>query len=147
LPYFRFVCVVCLWSGGAMAGGVTVVVWRWCRVVDNFRSPAVMEGWGYGWEQLRSWNPTVIYGQNSSYGPRGPKAGEGSFDGVCQVRRMQAVSFRVLSFLLVSSTCHPRVILNPSVPTITHNQTSFFKFANSELCPTLAHIRSPLQSR
>lgn len=61
-------------------------------VVDNFRSPNIMKGWGYGYVELKKWNPQIIYGQNSSFGPYGPKSGEGSFDAVAQAYAGAAVS-------------------------------------------------------
>ena len=61
-------------------------------IVDNFRSPSIMKQWGYGYEVLKSWKPNIIYGQNSSYGPYGPKSGKGSFDAVAQAYAGAAVS-------------------------------------------------------
>lgn len=49
-------------------------------VVENFR-PGTLEGWGLGWEQLRSLNPRLIMLRISGFGQSGPyrdKAGFGS---------------------------------------------------------------------
>ena len=44
-------------------------------LVENFRSPAVMERLGLGWERLRELNPRLVYLQSSAFGPVGPMVG------------------------------------------------------------------------
>ncbi len=44
-------------------------------LVENFRSPEVMERLGLGWERLRELNPRLIYLQSSAFGPVGPMVG------------------------------------------------------------------------
>merc|ERR1712023_125549 len=61
-------------------------------VVENFRSPDVMKAWGYGYDQLRAWKPDIIYASNSSFGPEGPRAGDGSFDNIIQAYTGAAVA-------------------------------------------------------
>ena len=40
----------------AVAVAVGVAVKEWADiVVDNFRSPNIMKGWGYGYEELKKW--------------------------------------------------------------------------------------------
>ena len=53
-------------------------------VVENFRGPGIMEKWGFGYDQLREWKADIIYCSNSGFGPKGPKAGNGSFDAISQ---------------------------------------------------------------
>eukprot|EP00747_Dinoflagellata_sp_TGD_P016494 gnl/TRDRNA2_/TRDRNA2_125158_c0_seq1.p1 gnl/TRDRNA2_/TRDRNA2_125158_c0~~gnl/TRDRNA2_/TRDRNA2_125158_c0_seq1.p1 ORF type:complete len:372 (+),score=42.41 gnl/TRDRNA2_/TRDRNA2_125158_c0_seq1:119-1117(+) len=61
-------------------------------VVENFRSPDVMKSWGYGYDQLRAWKSDIIYASNSSFGPAGPRAGDGSFDNIVQAYTGAAVA-------------------------------------------------------
>ncbi|MYE47160.1 MAG: CoA transferase [Chloroflexi bacterium] len=44
-------------------------------LVENFRSPEVMERLGLGWDHLRELNPRLIYLQSSAFGPVGPMVG------------------------------------------------------------------------
>jgi crotonobetainyl-CoA:carnitine CoA-transferase CaiB-like acyl-CoA transferase len=44
-------------------------------LVENFRSSAVLERLGLGYERLAAVNPRLIYLQSSAYGPRGPMRG------------------------------------------------------------------------
>ncbi len=44
-------------------------------VIDNFRSRAVMERLGLGYDVMRAINPRIIYLQSSAYGSRGPMDG------------------------------------------------------------------------
>ncbi|MYA19066.1 MAG: CoA transferase [Chloroflexi bacterium] len=44
-------------------------------LVENFRSPEVLERLGLGWERLRELNPRLIYLQSSAFGPVGPMVG------------------------------------------------------------------------
>jgi len=44
-------------------------------VIDNFRSRAVMERLGLGFEVMQRLNPRIIYLQSSAYGSRGPMDG------------------------------------------------------------------------
>lgn len=53
---------------------------KWADVVsENFR-PGTMAGWGYGYDDLRKWNPEIIVGSNSGFGPAGRLSTLGSFD-------------------------------------------------------------------
>jgi len=54
-------------------------------VLENFR-PGVMERLGYGWEDLRSRHPRLIYGAVSGFGHSGPDAGKPAYDMVVQAR-------------------------------------------------------------
>lgn len=68
--------------------GAIVVVERlvrgWADVVcENFR-PGIMEKLGLGYEQLRAWNPRIIYASNSGFGPAGEFSQDACFDGVAQ---------------------------------------------------------------
>ncbi len=53
-------------------------------VVDNFRSPAVMERLGLGWSVMREANPRIVYLQSSAFGPRGPLDGRPSVEWIAQ---------------------------------------------------------------
>jgi CoA:oxalate CoA-transferase len=44
-------------------------------LIENFRSPEVLERLGLGYPVLSSVNPRLIYLQSSAYGPRGPMKG------------------------------------------------------------------------
>ncbi len=44
-------------------------------LIENFRSPAVMERLGLGWERLQELNARLIYLQSSAFGPVGPMVG------------------------------------------------------------------------
>ena len=44
-------------------------------LIENFRSPAVLERLGLGWERLQELNPRLIYLQSSAFGPVGPMVG------------------------------------------------------------------------
>lgn len=52
-------------------------------VVENFR-PGTMDGWGLGYEELRSRNPKLIYAQATGWGTKGPMAELPSFDQIAQ---------------------------------------------------------------
>jgi crotonobetainyl-CoA:carnitine CoA-transferase CaiB-like acyl-CoA transferase len=39
---------------------------------------------GYSYEQLKEWNPSIIYASNGGFGQKGEWAPRGSFDAVCQ---------------------------------------------------------------
>lgn len=68
-------------------GSLAVVerlVRHWADVVcENFR-PGVMDKLGLGYEQLRAWNPRIIYASNSGFGPKGEFRQDPSFDAVAQ---------------------------------------------------------------
>ena len=53
-------------------------------LIENFRSPAVMERLGLGYSRLAEINPRLIYLQSSAYGPRGPMHGMTSNDWFAQ---------------------------------------------------------------
>ena len=43
---------------------------QWCDVlVENFK-PAAFAKMGYPYEQLKEWNPDVVYAANGGFGPR-----------------------------------------------------------------------------
>lgn len=52
-------------------------------VVENFR-PGVMEKLGFGYEDLRKLNPTIILASASAWGRQGPWANRGGYDHVAQ---------------------------------------------------------------
>ncbi len=52
-------------------------------VTENFR-PGLMDGLGFGYEELRKHNPQLIYAVNSGFGPKGEWSPRGSFDIVAQ---------------------------------------------------------------
>lgn len=55
-----------------------------CDVLtENFR-PGFLDKLGYGYDELRSVNPKLIYATNSGFGPGGPWRERGSFDVVSQ---------------------------------------------------------------
>jgi crotonobetainyl-CoA:carnitine CoA-transferase CaiB-like acyl-CoA transferase len=62
----------------ALALGATCDV-----VAENFR-PGTMDGWGLGYEAFRAVNPSIIYGQATGWGTRGPLATHPSFDQIAQ---------------------------------------------------------------
>lgn len=53
-------------------------------VLENFRSPAVLERLGLGWDRMSSVNPRLIYLQSSAFGSVGPMFGKPSNDPVSQ---------------------------------------------------------------
>ena len=53
-------------------------------VLENFRSPAVLERLGLGWDRMSAVNPRLIYLQSSAFGPVGPMFGKPSNDPVSQ---------------------------------------------------------------
>lgn len=53
-------------------------------LIENFRSPQVLERLGLGYARLASVNPRLIYLQSSAYGPRGPMHGMVSNDWFAQ---------------------------------------------------------------
>jgi crotonobetainyl-CoA:carnitine CoA-transferase CaiB-like acyl-CoA transferase len=57
---------------------------KWADVLcENFR-PGVMEKLGFGYEQVRDWNPRLIYASNSGFGPVGEWSKRPSYDGMAQ---------------------------------------------------------------
>lgn len=54
-------------------------------IVENYR-PGVMERLGYGWEDLHSRFPSLIYGAVSGFGHTGPDAKRPAYDMVVQAR-------------------------------------------------------------
>ncbi len=52
-------------------------------VIENFRV-GTMERMGLGWEELRSFNPRLIYCQITGFGRTGPLAKQGGFDLIAQ---------------------------------------------------------------
>ncbi len=52
-------------------------------VIENFRS-GTMQGWGLGYEDLKTLNPKLIYCNISGYGPDGPMAGTAGYDFILQ---------------------------------------------------------------
>jgi crotonobetainyl-CoA:carnitine CoA-transferase CaiB-like acyl-CoA transferase len=44
---------------------------RWCDIVAEGFSPGVFARWGFGWDQLKEINPTIIYAQQSGMGGTG----------------------------------------------------------------------------
>lgn len=57
---------------------------RWADIMmENFR-PGVLERLGYGYEDVKKWNPTIIYASNSGFGPEGEWAQRPSYDGIAQ---------------------------------------------------------------
>ena len=53
-------------------------------LLENFRSPAILERLGLGWDQLQQLNPRLSYLQSSAWGPVGPMVGKPSFEWVTQ---------------------------------------------------------------
>ena len=53
-------------------------------LLENFRSPEILERLGLGWSRLREINPRLIYLQSSAWGPVGPMVGKPSFEWVTQ---------------------------------------------------------------
>lgn len=54
-------------------------------LLENYR-PGVMERLGYGWQDLQSRLPRLIYGAVSGFGHSGPEAGKPAYDMVVQAR-------------------------------------------------------------
>lgn len=54
-------------------------------LLENYR-PGVMERLGYGWQDLQSRLPGLIYGAVSGFGHSGPEAGKPAYDMVVQAR-------------------------------------------------------------
>ena len=54
-------------------------------ILENYR-PGVMEKLGYGWEELHTRHPRLIYGAVSGFGHTGPEAGKPAYDMVVQAR-------------------------------------------------------------
>jgi crotonobetainyl-CoA:carnitine CoA-transferase CaiB-like acyl-CoA transferase len=52
-------------------------------LTENFR-PGLLDGLGFGYEEMHKLNPQLIYAVNSGFGPRGEWAQRGSFDIVTQ---------------------------------------------------------------
>ncbi|MEX1032464.1 MAG: CaiB/BaiF CoA-transferase family protein [Cellvibrionaceae bacterium] len=52
-------------------------------VIENFR-PGVMEKWGLGPEQVKAFNPKLVYGRISGYGQNGPYSSKPGFASVCE---------------------------------------------------------------
>ncbi|MEX2446202.1 MAG: CoA transferase, partial [Dehalococcoidia bacterium] len=53
-------------------------------LLENFRSPEVLERLGLGWDVISRVNPRLIYLQSSAFGPVGPLVGKPSNDWVTQ---------------------------------------------------------------
>ena len=53
-------------------------------LLENFRSPEILERLGLGWDRLTEINPRLIYLQSSAWGPVGPMVGKPSFEWVTQ---------------------------------------------------------------
>ena len=53
-------------------------------LLENFRSPAILERLGLGWSKLHELNPRLIYLQSSAFGPVGPLDGKPSVEWVTQ---------------------------------------------------------------
>ncbi|WP_299776317.1 CaiB/BaiF CoA-transferase family protein [uncultured Pseudoteredinibacter sp.] len=52
-------------------------------LVENFR-PGVMEGWALGPEDVKQFNPALVYARISGYGQNGPNAKKPGFASVCE---------------------------------------------------------------
>jgi CoA:oxalate CoA-transferase len=52
-------------------------------LVVNFR-PGTLDGWGWGWEDVRARNGRLVYASITGFGQTGPEAWEGAFDVVIQ---------------------------------------------------------------
>ena len=53
-------------------------------LLENFRSPEILERLGLGWDRLQELNPRLTYLQSSAWGPVGPMVGKPSFEWVTQ---------------------------------------------------------------
>ena len=53
-------------------------------LLENFRSPEILERLGLGWDVISKLNPRLIYLQSSAFGPVGPMVGKPSNDWVTQ---------------------------------------------------------------
>jgi len=53
-------------------------------LLENFRSPEILERLGLGWDVISNVNPRLIYLQSSAWGPVGPMVGKPSFEWVTQ---------------------------------------------------------------
>ena len=53
-------------------------------ILENFRSPEILERLGLGWDVISKLNPRIIYLQSSAFGPVGPMVGKPSNDWVTQ---------------------------------------------------------------
>ena len=53
-------------------------------ILENFRSPEILERLGLGWDVISKLNPRLIYLQSSAFGPVGPMVGKPSNDWVTQ---------------------------------------------------------------
>ena len=57
---------------------------RWADVLaENFK-PGFLDQIGFGYEDLRHINPSLIYASNSGFGPEGEWAPRPSYDGMAQ---------------------------------------------------------------
>lgn len=57
---------------------------EWADVAtENFR-PGVLDRLGYGYEDMKKWNPNIVFVSNSGFGPLGEWAQRASFDGIAQ---------------------------------------------------------------
>merc|ERR1719262_400685 len=57
---------------------------EWADVAtENFR-PGVLDRLGYGYEDMKKWNPKIVFVSNSGFGPLGDWAHRASFDGIAQ---------------------------------------------------------------
>lgn len=52
-------------------------------VIENFR-PGTMEKWGLGPEEVKAFNPKLVYGRISGYGQDGPYSSKPGFASVCE---------------------------------------------------------------
>merc|ERR1719487_119541 len=57
---------------------------EWADVLTENYKPGTIASYGYGYEQLKEWNPNLIYCTNSGFGDKGPLGKHGSFDFVAQ---------------------------------------------------------------
>ena len=53
-------------------------------LLENFRSPEILERLGLGWDVISKLNPRLVYLQSSAFGPVGPMVGKPSNDWVTQ---------------------------------------------------------------
>lgn len=57
---------------------------QWADVLtENFR-PGYLDSLGFGYDEVRKMNPSLIYASNSGFGENGAWAKRGSFDVICQ---------------------------------------------------------------
>ncbi len=59
------------------------IVGRADVLVENFR-PGSLDEWGWGWEDVHSLNPRLVYTSITGFGQTGPESWEGAFDVVIQ---------------------------------------------------------------